>query len=316
LNITGLRLSLDSNSVITLVGTNSYTGEEKGNLQLSKNRALSIKNYLVNIWKINPDRIDIKARHLPEEPSNVTDENGQAENRRVEIESADWKIVEPVIVVDTTRNITKTIIRLFPQAKAESGIKNWKIKITQNNFVLKEFNGLGTVPHSLDWELSSGSESAPTRGGKISYSLLIEDSLGQVGQTHEKYLAVEQMTIEKKRIEKVFDREYEYFSLILFDYGKSKLRSAHKKVIDFIKERLTPKSKVIITGHTDTMGKDALNKRISENRAKAVAKQLNLENAQIIGEGEENLLYDNTLPEGRFYCRTVKITIETPVENK
>jgi outer membrane protein OmpA-like peptidoglycan-associated protein len=64
------------------------------------------------------------------------------------------------------------------------------------------------------------------------------------------------------------------------------------------------------------MGNEKLNKRIATQRAMAVAKHLDIPDTQIIGIGQENLLYDNTLPEGRFYCRTVRITIETPIENK
>jgi arginase family enzyme len=32
------------------------------------------------------------------------------------------------------------------------------------------------------------------------------------------------------------------------------------------------------------------------------------------GLGESVLLYDNSQPEGRFYCRTVEIVVETPIE--
>jgi len=124
------------------------------------------------------------------------------------------------------------------------------------------------------------------------------------------------MTLDRKKIEKIVDREYEFYSLILFDYGKYKLRKEHKKVLDYIKKRLTKVSKVTITGHTDVMGKDIFNKKISRSRANAVARHLKLPEARIIGAGEENLLYDNSLPEGRFYCRTVRITIETTIENK
>jgi hypothetical protein len=32
------------------------------------------------------------------------------------------------------------------------------------------------------------------------------------------------------------------------------------------------------------------------------------------GMGERELIYNNELPEGRFYCRTVTITVETPIK--
>ncbi|MEI6089253.1 MAG: hypothetical protein WCR42_02265 [bacterium] len=32
------------------------------------------------------------------------------------------------------------------------------------------------------------------------------------------------------------------------------------------------------------------------------------------GVGEDTLLYNNDVPEGRFYCRTVQIVVKTPIE--
>jgi outer membrane protein OmpA-like peptidoglycan-associated protein len=53
---------------------------------------------------------------------------------------------------------------------------------------------------------------------------------------------------------------------------------------------------------------------LSNNRANAVAKSLNFENTNTTGVGEQQLLYNNDVPEGRFYCRRVDVTVETPVE--
>ena len=54
-----------------------------------------------------------------------------------------------------------------------------------------------------------------------------------------------------------------------------------------------------------------INKRIATARAEAVYNRLNMKNAQYEGIGEDQLLYDNGLPEGRFYCRTVRIEVES-----
>ena len=111
------------------------------------------------------------------------------------------------------------------------------------------------------------------------------------------------------------DKEFEYYSLILFDYGKSELGSEHRKVVDFIKQRISQDSKVFIYGFTDSMGDENINRRISDNRAISVLKRLNINsNVTVEGKGESELLYDNDTPEGRFYCRTVTINIETPVK--
>ncbi len=315
LNIAGLRLRNNPKTKITLVGTNSYFGAEKGNLKLSRSRAMTVKNYLVNVWGINSNRIKVRARQLPRQPSNYMEPDGQEENRRVELLSSDWKISEPVAVKDTTRNIAKSIIRFFQKSYIPSGIKLWALKIKQEGKIIKQFEGAGKLPLKFDWRLNSSSRNISLQGGHLTYSIMIEDSLNQVVRSKEKQFKVEQLTIEKKRNEKVLDREYEYYSLILFDYGKYRLRGEHRKILQLIKKRLKPNSKVVITGHTDLMGRTELNKRIATQRAKAVAKYLKIPNAKVIGVGEDNLLYDNATPEGRFYCRTVRITIETPISN-
>jgi outer membrane protein OmpA-like peptidoglycan-associated protein len=63
------------------------------------------------------------------------------------------------------------------------------------------------------------------------------------------------------------------------------------------------------------MGEADYNQKLSERRAASVHDLLRefLPNAAIRSEGvgESQLLFDNTLPEGRFYCRTVQILVET-----
>ncbi len=314
LNIIGKRLSDNSDAKIRIVGTNSNTGDEKGNKELSLARANAVKNYLQQVWNIPEKQLKVEARNLPSEPSNNDEPGGPDENRRVEIISNDWSITEPVFTVDTIRKITNTTLRFYPNAKAETGIKLWRLTATQKNKTLKEFNGTNAMPVMLDWKIQENDPSAPKTGGDIQYSLTVTDNIGQQITTNAQKLTVEQLTIDKKRLNRISDKEFEFYSLILFDFGKSTLGSEHKKVIDFVHNRVTEASNVIITGYTDMIGEDEVNRRISEARAKSVAKRLNIQKAEVRGAGESELLYDNGLPEGRFYCRTVRITIETPIQ--
>jgi outer membrane protein OmpA-like peptidoglycan-associated protein len=316
LNIIGLRLRNNKNAKITLTGTNADMGVERKNTNLSMKRAESVKDYLVNIWAIDPERINIRARNLPAEPSNKYDSAGQEENRRVEIISDNWKITEPIVIKDTNRVVTKTKIRFYPKIISEFKTKKWILSIKQNGHILKEFTGQNTLPPQIDWDVKTDSPDAPKYGGKINYSLKVENTLGKLVSTIDKFISVEQVTIERKKTEKKFDTEYEYYSLILFDFRKFRLKKEHKKILDMINDKISDDSKVIITGHTDIIGTDEFNRKISKSRAANVAKELGVKNVELIGEGEENLLYDNSLPEGRFYCRTVKIMIETKIRNK
>lgn len=313
LNIIGKKLRESPESKIKLVGTNSGKGEEKNNLDLSYKRAISVKQYLVEVWGIDPNRIEVEARNLPKEPSNPEEPQGDEENRRVEIITDDLRIIEPVLSVDTLRRVEKGKILFYPEQKTTVGIKNWTILVLQNNEVVKKISGTGNPPKEIEWNIDDNSFEKIVFGGKLFLEYFVVDSLEQIGRAQAEPLAINKITIDKKRMEGVTDREFEYYSLILFDFGKSKLERQHKNVLDFITRRVTPLSQVTIEGFTDNIGDEKVNKKISEKRAREVARWLGIQNGTTVGVGEDFLLYDNSLPEGRFYCRTVRITIETPI---
>ena len=63
------------------------------------------------------------------------------------------------------------------------------------------------------------------------------------------------------------------------------------------------------------MGDELYNEKLSQGRANTLAKSLNIPFDYVKGLGESILLYNNDLPEGRFYCRTVEVIVETPINN-
>jgi outer membrane protein OmpA-like peptidoglycan-associated protein len=97
LNIVGLRMRNNPDTKIGLTGTNSQDVDNEMSLDLSRQRAESVKKYLVEIWGIQPDRISIEARKLPESPTLPTTPEGISENRRVELSSDSWEIIHPVL---------------------------------------------------------------------------------------------------------------------------------------------------------------------------------------------------------------------------
>jgi len=314
LNIIGLRMQEFPQANITLTGTNSDHREEKNNRQLSEERAVSVRNYFRDIWKIDESRMKVVARNLPQQATRDDVPEGEEENRRVEITSNDSRIVEPVITNDTLRIISAETIRFYPQIDYKIGLKNWDLTISYGNNVMQKYEGQGMPPEYFDWVLTEN-DKAPQKAGNIVYVMNVTDSLNRVMSSGRFNLPVEQLTIDRKRLERIQDKEFEYYSLILFDFGTTQLATDHRKVVDLIKPRITPDAKVTIQGYTDTMGDEATNKRIAQQRAQAVANRLTIRNAIIEGIGKDIILYDNTLPEGRFYCRTVQISIETPVKD-
>ena len=146
------------------------------------------------------------------------------------------------------------------------------------------------------------------------YQMKLTDKKGNTFTTDEKSLPLQLLTIKEKRIERIDDYEIQKFSLILFDFDKSDIIGQNKKIIDLIKSRIKPESIIEIKGYTDRTGDDDYNLKLSDRRAKSTQTLLGRNDAETTGIGESEILYDNNLPEGRIYCRTVEITVKTKIK--
>ena len=81
-----------------------------------------------------------------------------------------------------------------------------------------------------------------------------------------------------------------------------------------IQKRAKKGSEISIVGTTDRIGTEEYNSRLSQERANAVKTAIKRKNTVASGKGEQELKYNNDLPEGRFYCRTVNVIVKTPIE--
>ena len=100
----------------------------------------------------------------------------------------------------------------------------------------------------------------------------------------------------------------------LFDFDKSVLRPDGKKSIDDALSKISgvDLEMVIATGHTDSIGTDAYNQRLSERRAQAVKDYLvstgiPASKVTTIGKGESQPVATNKTKEGRQKNRRVDI---------
>lgn len=320
LNVTGRRLEKYPKASITLTGCNSDFGPEKDNTELSRNRAEQVKEYLVNAWKINPDRIKIKARNLPEKPSTPTTEAEKIEeNRRVEISSDDYRMIEPIFIENIKRTATPLIARFKPAIVSEAGIKEWEIIAYQQTPGTPELyrkSGKGELPEQFDWNLENDEKSMPKVEAPVFYQLSVTDNKDNHFVIDVQHLGIDLVTVNQKREQRLDDYEIEKFSLILFDFDKSDIEGNNRRITELIKSRLKPHSEIEIIGFTDRTGDDAYNLKLSERRSTTTKASLGRTDASSKGIGEQELLYNNELPEGRFYCRTVEVTVKTKLVNK
>ena len=103
----------------------------------------------------------------------------------------------------------------------------------------------------------------------------------------------------------------EQYNLVVFGYNSSELTEDHLRITNRVKKMLGSNVEIKIVGYADKTGNYDYNRRLSARRALAVADAIQVPLSMAGGVGFTDLLFDNTTPEGRFFCRTVRIFVKT-----
>jgi outer membrane protein OmpA-like peptidoglycan-associated protein len=230
------------------------------------------------------------------------------------MQSETWEVLAPVVTTDTLRLPTKPVIRFRPAIDAEAGLAAWKVDVTRGAHVIKSFTGIGDAPRLVTWDISYDELTLSEDSTVFQYQLTATDTRGKTLVTAPKDITIDRFTVQKKRSERIEDRLIDKYALILFDFDKSDIRGANRRLLTDIRARLKPSSTVYVTGYTDRIGDEGYNKDLSARRATEVLAALGVANGFTAGLGEDVRLFDNELPEGRTFSRTVLIRIETPIE--
>ncbi len=311
LNIIGTRLRNNPKANITLIGTNNNAGVEQNNLQLSLERAEAVKKYLVSVWGIESQRIKTQATNLPAKPTNPVIAEGIEENSRVEITSNDVNIIAPVYMKEIDIIANPPVIEVRPLIQTSVGVKEYKLEIVQSNQPIRTMEGK-EMPEQFIWEITQSP--IPKLEQEATITLTVVDNENQT-KTYSKNVSIQQKTIRKKREIIEDDYRIERYSLILFDFDKSTILDIHKPVLEYIRTKITSNSKVKIYGYADRTGTVEYNRELARRRSEEVRNYLKIkpENVELYPIGNDDLLFDNNIPEGRSYSRTVKIEIRTPI---
>ncbi|WXL27867.1 OmpA family protein [Ectopseudomonas mendocina] len=108
---------------------------------------------------------------------------------------------------------------------------------------------------------------------------------------------------------------------VKFDFDKSSVKEESygdiKNLADFMNQY--PQTTTVVEGHTDSVGSDAYNQKLSENRANAVREvlvnQYGVDGSRVsaAGYGESRPVADNATAEGRAVNRRVEAEVEAQV---
>lgn len=322
LDIIGYRLKNNPSLTIELIGVTDGkelpTREER--IDLARNRAETIADYLFDNWNLNKEQIVISADNVPALATNPKYAEGNEENRRVEIASRHPEIFEPVVhsqFLEYTALNSQALIDIEISSAEE--IESYNVNVVHNGSVLSD----DFLKNTFETERSIGNNilvkdelekliQNDLKNGKNQLEVQVKVET-KSGRTETKYIPVP-IDIEKDNF------ELGRLNLIVFDFDKADITNENKDMIKkFINTSIKEKSTVQITGSTDKLGEKDYNKSLSLSRAKSVEQFILIQKpdaniTEVKGLGDQNLLFDNNLPEGRFYCRTVLVEVVTPIE--
>lgn len=321
LNIIGDRMRKNPESTIKLIGSSAGKGE-----QIGEANAASVKDYLVNNFGIDPGRIETEGRNMPLIPSekyNGTKDKDltMAEDNRVDIVSN-----SPDLVTEAADN-TAICLKPTTEPMAMDGSSPGDAKI-----VIDANGALGTL---LYWSIDVKDDSGNVQHfgtfsgdmGTISSAALLKDkksgnyTIVMNGETYLGHTVTKEasFTLKSGAAEPA---EQEQTSSVLFDFDKSNATATYENFLtNTVASLIPPGATVIIDGHTDIIGTDEHNMKLSVDRANEAQKVLSdaLDKAgktgvvfKATGYGAANPPFDNALPEQRFYNRTVTIEIVPP----
>jgi len=326
LNIVGKRLRENPDSRLTITGCRDEYSEGAA---IAKGRAEAVRDYFVNTWGISPKRLRIVVRGRPATESNPDYPEGRAENRRVELNTDDnTDVFAPVVVVESARQtsleakndgkIDSSDINFIPTVVSAAGLKRWELSITGDSSNIRTYEGNGDIPSNIMWDLKTAGGDPPGVQGHLNYTLSATDITGQSVTSVPKTLDINQRMLTRERGQETTEqRTIEKYSLIVFQYNAKDISHANQLAAEQIAKHITPESHVTISGYTDQLGTDDYDKALAEGRAENVARILRKDanipdsNITVNGIGKTDL-FPNDTPEGRFFCRTVQVLVESP----
>lgn len=312
LNILGDRLRANPASTIFLSGA-SGKGPADG-----KAMAETIKQYIVGAYGIDGSRIRTEGRTKPVIPSEQRGGTKEltllrAGDRRVDISSTSPELLlevggdmmKPVQIVATQVDPMDSQV-IFSVDSAEQVLKSWTIDATDERGVVQHYG-----PFSGDKATVSGAAILGNNPeGNYKIVMLGESKAG--GQIRK------ESTVHLVRQDSAPEIGLRYS--ILFDFDRSNSVASYDKFLtNVVAPTITDGATVIIHGHTDVIGQEDHNMKLSQQRARDVQRTLEaaLSKAgkhvtfETLGFGEDtsHAPFDNNLPEERFYNRTVIIDI-------
>jgi len=197
------------------------------------------------------------------------------------------------------------------KASDDSGFDRWEISIyNESGILFKKFTGKSDIPAQLKWDGIGDNGELVESASDYDLQFTAIDAAGNVSETASDKIAIDILVTVTERGLKM------RVSNIEFAFGSSSLKTRGIKVLDRIYQILEKYSSytVVVEGHTDDIGDEESNLKLSEKRALAVKNYLvnkGTDNSRLkyVGMGESLPFYPNTNDENRRRNRRVEFLL-------
>lgn len=314
LNIIGERMMANPKTKLSIVGTKSEIEDGELAKILPIERAKTIRNYLVNTWGIADKRLMISSLDKPSLPSTSSEKESIEENQRVELYSTDEVLLAPLLLNDTLYTPITKEIDFYTILDTNVKDFSWNFRVfSDENSPYYDESGRLEPPLTTKIILSEDIAGQIKNNNELLYRFDLVNALEERENVTGR-INVTINSLEQKEREKANDIRIDKYSLILFDFDKFELNDKNSKILSIVKKNITKDSELLISGYSDKIGDYDYNKTLSKKRTESVSLQFPNNKKELFPYGESIILFNNNLPEGRFYSRTVTIKAITPIK--
>ncbi len=202
-------------------------------------------------------------------------------------------------------------LELNMQGDDNSGLAWWNISIlNESGLLFKNFRGKGNIPKHLKWDGVGDNGELVESASDYDVQFTAVDTAGNISETASDKISVDILVVVTERGLKM------RVSNIEFAFGSSTLRKRGTKILDRVYEILEKYRSydVVVEGHTDDIGNEEYNLKLSEKRAQAVKNYLTQKGTgesrlKYVGMGESLPFYPNTSDENRRRNRRVEFLL-------
>ncbi len=319
LDIVGARMGRERGAVLVVTGATdgAEAGNASANRTLAQQRAQSVVDYIRTRWNLPADRFKIRVADKPTLSSNEAYAEGVEENRRVELSSNVGAVLDPVVHTRFNEYVPVQprhdfIVRVTDPEQAAG----WDLNVAHNSRSVGTKSGSSVPPSTVSFNLSQ--EMTNQLGPVVGTVDTLDAHLHVLNTSNGTVHAETRFPL----IKSVSNFEVSRLSLIVFDFDRSDISEQNKEMMRRVVRSSTRAGSVAtIVGSTDRLGELKHNLSLSSQRAtsveqfvRSISPQLSI--SEVKGIGPAVLPYSNDLPEGRFYCRTVSLTITTPLRER